>query len=128
MVDRVRLLHVYGAPQWHSSVEIVGNSNALTVLRDAIDAALAEGSAKVSVMANDGEGYAIDVQMDDHAWDHPTWEGRPSHYVDPIASGRCSDEWMVAPLRDALRRANVQLFKRGVRPIEDPTEDKHGRE
>lgn len=57
-------LHVYGQYRWHSPATIRGTSEALKLLRDAIDAALAhDQNAKATVFAADGEGYSINVQM-----------------------------------------------------------------
>lgn len=40
MDERIRLLHIYAQHSWHMPSRIVGNKNALTVLRDAIDEAI----------------------------------------------------------------------------------------
>ena len=84
--ERLRLLHVYGQVDQHAPAEIVGNRAALTVLRDAIDAALAgDGAPEVSTsaMTADGEGFMVSVLLDDRPWEHPAWETRPP--VSPIS-------------------------------------------
>lgn len=121
MAERCRLLHIYGQASWHGTARIVGNRNALIVLRDAIDAALSEGKAETSASTTDGEGYGVEIELVDAAWESPAWETRPPSYIDPIARGE-PDPWTaVADLRFALRQANAQLVKRGVRPVEDAT-------
>lgn len=54
-------MHVYPQSQWHMPVDIRGTTEALVALRDALDRALAEGTAKATAYANDGEGYEINI-------------------------------------------------------------------
>jgi hypothetical protein len=53
-----KLLHVFGPQCWHDSSWIVGNREALTALRDAIDRVLSspDTGVGVEVFAADGEG------------------------------------------------------------------------
>ncbi len=55
-------LHVYAQPVQHEPAEIRGTREALTAMRDAIDAALAGGVGTASAFASDGEGFAVNVQ------------------------------------------------------------------
>lgn len=125
VAERVRLLHVHGPASWHGTVLVVGNRNGLLVLRDAVDEALASPALRGSTtaMASDGEGYGVEVTLVDEAWTHPAWETAPLPYHDPVARGGRDPDWDVARLRQALRNANAGLFKRGARPVPDPTLD-----
>jgi hypothetical protein len=66
-------LHIYGQSIWHDHAFIVGNTEALTALRDALDAALQPGAAvgEVSMFTSDGEGYELKVyrEEDGRYWD-----------------------------------------------------------
>ena len=57
-------LHLYGQYAWHDDAKIVGNREALTALRDAIDKALADknGEAELEAIAGDGEGYRVVIR------------------------------------------------------------------
>lgn len=57
------LLHVYGPTSWHDEAYLVGDVRALTLLRDAIDRALAaeDGLAQAELSVCDGEGYTMHV-------------------------------------------------------------------
>lgn len=81
MRERVRLLHIYAQYCWHSKCRIVGNKNALTVIRDAIDEAIKRGSAETGAMVADGEGYTVEVLMLDAAWDSDKWRRQPVPYT-----------------------------------------------
>jgi hypothetical protein len=81
MKERVRLLHVYGQYCWHSECRIVGNKNALIVLRDAIDDAIKRGKSETGAMTSDGEGYSVEVEMCDADWDSDKWERQPMPYT-----------------------------------------------
>ena len=55
-------LHVYGQEYWHDPVQIVGDLQALTALRDAIDQAIHDWEGKTGyLLTSDGEGYTIHV-------------------------------------------------------------------
>lgn len=119
--ERVRLLHIYGQDLWHSQATIVGNTNALMVLRDAIDEALQIGKSETSAMVTDGEGYEIVIEHDPHGWQHQAWTTRPLPYLDPVARGKPEPQFDIQRLQTALRKANTELVKRGVKPVADPT-------
>lgn len=121
MAERERLLHIYAQFSWHGEARIVGNRNALTVLRDAVDAALSDGKAETTAMVTDGEGYAVQIELVDRGWQHPEWENMPLPYAWPVAAGRPDPGDSIRALQQALRKANAQLVKRGAKPIADPT-------
>lgn len=123
LAERLRLLHVYGQSTWHGELTIIGNRNALTVLRDAIDAAIASGKAGTTAMVADGEGFAVEIEMDDSPWQEPGWKRRELPYSDPVACGRPDPLWYAQRLEYALRQANAELFKRGAKPVPMPLLD-----
>lgn len=118
--ERTRLLHIYGQFVWHSPADIIGNSNALKVLRDAINVALETGRGQTYAMTADGEGFCIGVECDDRPWEHKAWTTRQMPYVDPMARGEPDLKHDVIRLQIALRQANAELVKRGVKPVIDP--------
>ena len=63
MADSVPLLHIIAQKAWHDSAFIVGNLEALKLLRQALDAAMSDaGTGFADVFAEDGEGYALHVR------------------------------------------------------------------
>ena len=78
-------LHIIAHGGNHDPAFVVGTAEALTALRDAIDAAIANGHALVRTYAADGEGYRLAVMVE-------TEEGMadvPFGYTDPdFADGR----------------------------------------
>lgn len=119
--ERTRLLHLYGQFTHHSTVTIVGNSNALKVLRDAINVAIGSDRAGTYAMTADGEVFCIEIGRDDRPWEHKAWTTREMPYTDPISRGEPDLKYDIVRLQIALRQANAELFKRGVKPIADPT-------
>ena len=55
-------LHVYGQAGPHSEVRLVGTVAGLTAMRDAISAALSDGSGEGEGVDKSGEGYRIKVE------------------------------------------------------------------
>lgn len=53
------VLHCYAQHSWHTEAYISGGKDALTALRNAIDAALSEGAAELRTVTSDGEGYSL---------------------------------------------------------------------
>lgn len=115
------ILHVHAQYQWHDDAFIVGDREALTQLRAAIDAALAaeDGLGRATTFTGDGEGFTahvvrIDAQRMERmrlpytSLDHPDVKGRyPSSLVrqrpeDEIES---DDEWF------AMQRAHGFEFE-----------------
>jgi len=65
-------LHVYGQQVGHDPAWLVGDKAALYELRDAINAALHEGSSAINVEAADGEAYSfyiVDMEMKNDGWE-----------------------------------------------------------
>jgi len=71
-------MHIYSAGQWHGECYIVGNTEALKRLRDAIDAALAGHVGGTHAYAGDGEGFQTIVVKHDSE----KWEQLAVHYTD----------------------------------------------
>lgn len=53
------ILHVYGQDTEHEAVFIVGSTEGLRLLRDALDTALRAGNARVTPTCQDGEGFDL---------------------------------------------------------------------
>jgi hypothetical protein len=90
------------------------------VLRDAINKALTDGLASTGAMVADGEGYGVEIALNDQPWEHPSWETAELPYFDPTAHGKPDPHARIAILEHALRQANAALFKRGVKPVTVP--------
>lgn len=54
-------LHIYAQEIWHDAAYIAGTTDALKLLRDAIDAAIATGTGRTRCFVCDDEGYTIEV-------------------------------------------------------------------
>lgn len=78
------LLHIYGQQHWHDSAVIVGTPSGLNALRDAIDAALADGKGIADTMTADGEGYSVVVLPANAPPENGEWP-YPTPYVDEVA-------------------------------------------
>lgn len=61
----MEILHLYQQSHWHDEAYIAGTRESLQKLRDAIDSALATGSAKADCFTNDGEGYSVIIRTVD---------------------------------------------------------------
>ena len=68
------LLHIHGQPSWQDEAYILGNRDGLLALRAGIDAALEHGEGGAEVMVADGEGYVVEVMLEEASWDSPAWE------------------------------------------------------
>jgi len=84
------ILKVYGAPFWHSSVNIVGSKDSLIDLRDAIDKAIKEGASSADFFETDGEGYRVTVNCEERNFEE--WARLPMHYTDIVATGNDTKE------------------------------------
>lgn len=71
---------------WHDDASIIGNREALSKLRDAIDKALQDEEAVASSMTNDGEGYDVIIICKENDWDEVAFP-----YTDEIAAERRED-------------------------------------
>lgn len=79
----VPTLHIYGQYTWHGEAVIVGDVAGLTVLKRAVDEALAAGSGGASAFVTDGEGYDVIVARTDEAG----MEALAHPYTDEAATG-----------------------------------------
>jgi hypothetical protein len=94
---KIKLLHIYPQYQWHCEAYIVGNTEALTELRDALNRAIESGKAETTgkkdgVFVSDGEGYDVVVIPVNEPWESETWNKLMYPYSDPIASGYVINE------------------------------------
>lgn len=74
----MKVLNIYGQPMEHMDAEIIGNSEALILLRDTIDRAIKQGEAETPnssgeepdepLFTSDGEGYTVKVTRSDEDW------------------------------------------------------------
>jgi len=91
---KIDLLHIYGQRAHHDDAFIVGNRNALIQVKKAIEKALsreegAEGIIAVSV--NDGEGYDLEIIMDNSDWIKGRWSKRAVPYTADYAVEKRED-------------------------------------
>jgi len=82
----MNLMNIYPQIAEHTEAKIVGNKEALVLLRDAIDRAIKEGKSatpsmtEAVIFATDGEGYEIQVERMPDSWDDKKWEGHTPYY------------------------------------------------
>lgn len=83
---RLPWCHIYGQSHWHAEAVIEATPAALTVLRDAIDAALKNGreADSDSLFTTDGEGYHVEVRVRNREY----LERRPLPYTADFARGQ----------------------------------------
>ena len=62
-MEHLPWLHIYGQYMWHSPATIRGSRSGLESLRAARDTALDTGAGSGEVVATDGEGYAVMVNL-----------------------------------------------------------------
>jgi hypothetical protein len=96
---KIDLLHIYAQPYYHAESYIVGNRDALLLLRDAIDEALKDGKSSAEVSVADGEGYDTNVMLIE---DEKTWDRLRRPYTDGYAKDT---------RRDALEPSNLWYGK-----------------
>jgi hypothetical protein len=82
----LRLVHIYAQHSQHTEAYILGNREGLRALRAGLDAALEHGSGAVAAMVADGEGYAVEVTLEDSDWNSPTWINTAVPYVASYAA------------------------------------------
>jgi len=89
--DAVDIVHLYAQSEWHSPAAISGSRTGLIRLREALDAAIANGTGRAGVMTDDGEGYAISV-MCEGPQTMGEWSGHESDrglpYSDELATSQ----------------------------------------
>lgn len=78
-------LHVYAQPFWHTNATIVGNTEAIKLLRQLCDMALESQTAGGEFMTSDGEGYHCRVICTD---DSELWGKLQLPYIDEDARDR----------------------------------------
>lgn len=108
--SRMPVLHVYGQAIWHDDVLIMGNTEALRALREAIDRALANdsgGFAKADVTAADGEWYWVMVLRNDHDWRAPEWQNAALPYTDEAARAANDQPGVYWPHEECYKRLNT---------------------
>lgn len=94
-------LHIYAQEIWHDEAYIAGTPEALTLLRDAIDAALKTGTGRAECFVCDGEGYRIEVV----ATDDEKMDKMAVPYTDQAARASAGDNF--GPW--SLLRPNVKV-------------------
>lgn len=87
IMDREPVLHIYPLTTEHGDARIVGNHSALTLLRDAIDAALEQGQVSCSPFAADGEGYDLELIMQPGNCHSEEWLEMDEPYFDWRSNG-----------------------------------------
>lgn len=55
-------LHIYGQHFQHDGAKIIGTKDSLRALRDALDAAISDGTTEVEMIAADGDGYGLRIE------------------------------------------------------------------
>lgn len=104
-------LHLYGQGQWHGDAYIIGNTEGLKALRDAIDRALNEerGASSLSAFVNDGEGFYTGVVKIDKPED---FDRLAVPYNDEIAQdhrGEAIWPWQIKRAVDVVQEQYDQL-------------------
>lgn len=75
-------VHVYPQLMWHCTASIIGTREGIEAVRDAINEALAKNDrASAEVMASDGEGYDLIIEVIDEA----LFDTLYPPYVDEVA-------------------------------------------
>ena len=68
----MKILNIYGQAFYHQEARIVGNTEGLTELRDAINQAILTSKARTGnddpLFASDGEGYEVIVDCQNDDW------------------------------------------------------------
>jgi len=99
----IKLLHIHAQEQWHGEAFIVGNTEGLKTLRDAIDKALEAGHGvtpkEAGVFVTDGEGFDVHIVKNDDDWESESWNKAALPYTDEIAKGNTphNDDQIIYP-------------------------------
>jgi len=79
----------------HDELHVYGNRDGLKVLRDALDIAISLGCDSMSewVCAPDGEGYHVEINLDNSHWQGESWQKRVDDlvYLFPWGDRRCAE-------------------------------------
>jgi hypothetical protein len=82
-------LHIYAQSSYHEHAFIVGDTESLEMLRDAIESALNyDGIGMATSYASDGEGFELEVYREDG---HAFWDKSRLPYTDEDAKDRSKD-------------------------------------
>ena len=102
-MEYIGRLHLYPQRQWHDTTYVVGDRHALTALRAAIDAALADGLGTALGNTTDNEDYTVVVLLSDPRGDRR--RGIPwSELAPPYSEGMAREVYA-----DALRQTYTRL-------------------
>jgi len=93
MDESISTLHIYGPAAYHDAVWIVGTTDALQRLRDALTAALAtESVSRPTFFTNDGEGFHVNIVLESEAGMDEYCVPYTADYARPIED-RFSARW-----------------------------------
>ncbi len=87
------VIKVFGAKQWHDTVSIIGNKEALIRLKNVIENAIKNEYSIDEFLESDGEGYNIEVKLHEGGFYSDKWNNIPVHYTDEIASEKNEEYW-----------------------------------
>ena len=73
-------MHVVSQATYHAEAEIVGTTDALAAVSEALNSAISHRDAEVILFASDGEGYRLKIRRSDRIADL----GEP-FYIDDVA-------------------------------------------
>ena len=101
LTPKQTLLVIYGQEMWHTEAKILGNSESLKRLRDAIDRTIHSEEDKrgnkiscEEFMQDDGEGYSLVVICDEKFDFSPEDKNDyPISYMDDVAQEKDEKKW-----------------------------------
>jgi hypothetical protein len=79
---KIKLVHIYGQKIWHDDVFIIANREGLLALQKAISEALEKGKGVAEVFVADGEGYNVEILLNDADWPSDVWDSLVLPYTD----------------------------------------------
>ena len=74
LVERIKLVHIYGQKIWHDDVLIIANHEGLLALQKAVSEALEKGKGVAEVFVADGEGYDVKILLNEADWPSDSWD------------------------------------------------------
>lgn len=87
----MKLIHIYPQESWHMDAYIVANREGLQALKEAIDEALDRENAEVEAFVSDGEGYEIEIILNDSPWGSTFWKQVAVPYTADYAKEKRED-------------------------------------
>jgi hypothetical protein len=96
----MKILNIYGQYSFHTNARIIGNTEGLNALANAIQEAINKGQSSTleednrtnnPLFASDGEGYKIIIECHDDDWAKAGFwnqEGNAPQYLMFVAEGR----------------------------------------